>query len=341
VSISGEELATDGFLFPMGSEVVLADGWEIQFDHVLVTIGKITLSENPDKAPTDQSQTDAVVVEREGSWAVDLHKEGAMPGAGGEGTANPITTLESLETDRRYAFSYHVVAASDQATKVNFEGDAGAEMAYAEMVSKGYTVLYSGTATFKGTSCETSDPAYDFTVIPTTVKFRLGFQTPTSYINCQNQENQGDPFQDEEYQRGVAIPTNRPGKAQMTFHLDHPFYSDVSHEPALFFDQMAARLAGKPAGSTLTAEDLTGVDPTAFTDGTGADLPWRICDGSMLPAGQQMGFDAGTLPVDPSGQPAQALRDYRDYVHYVQSAQGHLNGGEGLCFVRRNYPSLP
>ena len=32
-------------------------------------------------------------------------------------------------------------------------------------------------------------------------------------------------------------------------------------------------------------------------------------------------------------------RDYRDYVHYVQSAQGHLNGGEGLCFVQRNYPS--
>jgi hypothetical protein len=25
----------------------------------------------------------------------------------------------------------------------------------------------------------------------------------------------------------------------------------------------------------------------------------------------------------------------------VQSAQGHLNGGEGLCYVKRNYPSPP
>jgi hypothetical protein len=26
-------------------------------------------------------------------------------------------------------------------------------------------------------------------------------------------------------------------------------------------------------------------------------------------------------------------------VEYVQSTQGHLNGGEGLCFVDRQYPS--
>jgi hypothetical protein len=91
----------------------------------------------------------------------------------------------------------------------------------------------------------------------------------------------------------------------------------------------------------LAIEDFIGVDPTAFTDGSGAALPWRICDGSPLPATQQMGFEVGSVPVNPSADPAQALRDYRDYVHYVQSTQGHLNGGEGLCYVQRNYPSPP
>jgi hypothetical protein len=37
-----------------------------------------------------------------------------------------------------------------------------------------------------------------------------------------------------------------------------------------------------------------------------------------------------------TGDPATALRDYHDYIQYVQSTQGHLNGGEGLCFVKRN-----
>jgi hypothetical protein len=341
VVVSGEELATTGILFPMGSEVRIADGWEVRFDHVLITVGTITLSENPDKAPSDQSQTGAVVIARTGPWAVDLHKQGTIPGAGGEGTATPVVTLEPLDTDQRYAFSYDVVAASDQAVKVNFEGDPESETAYAEMVTKGYTVMYVGTATFKGTTCDTSNLAYDFTRIPEAVKFRLGFESPTSYINCQNQQNQGEPFPDEQYQRGVAIPANAPARAQMTFHIEHPFYSDVKHEPALHFDQMASRLAGKPADTTLTMEDLTGVDPTAFTDGQGADLPWRVCDGSALAATAQMSFGLGSVPVNPGGQPQDALRDYRDYVLYVQSTQGHLNGGEGICYTKRNYPSPP
>ena len=36
----------------------------------------------------------------------------------------------------------------------------------------------------------------------------------------------------------------------------------------------------------------------------------------------------------------QALRDYRDFMTYDQSTQGHLNS-DGLCFVKRNYPSPP
>ncbi|HET9933073.1 MAG TPA: hypothetical protein VFQ35_20360 [Polyangiaceae bacterium] len=347
VQIGGEELATDGILFPEGSEVTLVDGWEITFEHVLVTVANVTLSENPDRSPSDQSQTGAVVAQVTGPWAVDLHKNGSVAAAGGEGTAIPLFTIANqnkkgnapFDMTQRYAFSYDIVSASDAATKVNFEDDVEAKAAYQEMVRNGYSVLYVGTATFKGQGCQSTDDTYDFGKIPVTIPFEIGFATPARMINCQNQENEGDAFQGEEFQRGIPIYANRSSVAQVTLHVDHPFYSDVQHEPALHFDQFAAQLVAKPETQRLlTIEDVVGVDPTAFTDAQGAMLPWRACDGSALPATTQMAFDVGSVPFDPSAEPSEALRDYRDYAYYVQSTQGHLNGGEGLCFVQRNYP---
>lgn len=349
VQISGEELATDGFLFPDGSEVTIVDGWELKFAHVLVTVGNVSLSENPDRSPSDQSQTGRVVAEVEGPWVIDIHKEGSAPGAGGEGTAVPLFTFEnqnrngnrSFDPTLRYAFGYDILPATRDATPVNFDGDADAEAAYEEMIEEGYSVYYVGTATFRGTDCETSDAEYDFEQLPKTVAFRLGFTTPSTFINCQNEENEGDAFDGEAFQRGIPIFSNRPSVAQITLHLDHPFYSDVEHEPALYFDQFAAQLVGKAPSSVLTMQDVLDTDPTGFRDGSGTALPWRVCDGSNLPGEKQRAFEVGSVPFDPSADPLDALRDYRDYVHYVQSTTGHLNGGEGLCFVQRNYPSPP
>jgi hypothetical protein len=347
VQIGGEELATAGLKFPSGSEVTITDGWEIQFSHVLVTVGKVWLSDNPDRAPSDQSQTGDTLAEVAGPWAVDLHKPGTEEAAGGEGTATALTTIDKLDKQggaplaagERYAFSFDFVAAGEGAKVVNFDDDAEAKTLYDEARSKGYAVYYVGTATFKGTDCKSSDDTYDFSAVPSTVAFKLGFPTPASYLNCQNQDNQGEPFDGEEYQRGVTIKENQPTVAQITVHIDHPLYSDVQHEPLLYFDQLAARLVGKADGSVLTLEDAVGVDPSAFDDGAGKALPWRACDGSDLPASKQRRFETGSVPVDPKADPAKALRDYRDFVHYVQSTQGHMNGGEGLCFAQRNYPS--
>ncbi len=347
VQISGEELGTDGFLFPEGSEVVLADGWELEFDHVFVTIGKAWLAENPDKNPSDQSEMGDVVAEAVGPWAVDLAKEGTVPGAGGEGTATPLVKFENqdkkggapFDATQRYAFSYETVVATDGATKVNFDGDAAAEEAYADAVAGGCSVLYVGTATFKGTACEVSDDTYDFTAIPTTVPFSLCFDVPTRSLNCQNEANDGDPFPDEEFQRGIPILSNGESLAQMTIHLDHFVYSDVEHEPLVYFDQYAAAVVGQPAGTEVTMDLLAGVDPTAMTDGAGAPLPWRSCDGSALPAGAQRGFFTGSIPVGPGEDPATGFRDYADFAKYVTSSQAHLNGGEGLCYTDRQYPS--
>jgi hypothetical protein len=346
VQVSGEDAATEGFRFPMGSEVTIADGWEVVFDHVLVVIGAVSVAEDPDLVPSDQSMTGATVAELAGPFIVDLAQAGTEVGAGGEGVAVLLGRIEGQNLaggagfagDQRYALSYSTVAASAGATLVNV---AAAAQGHVEtMVANGYSVMYVGTATFEGTSCESGDDAY-FATFPTEVPLALGFASPARMINCQNQENQGEPFDGEELQRGVAIPTQGEALAQLTFHLEHAFYSDVEHEPALYFDQLAAGVVGQPAGTVLTLEHLVGVDPTALVDAAGAPLPWRVCDGSALPAGAQRGFEVGSVPVDPSGDPSQALRDYADYVRYVQSTQGHLNGGEGLCFIQRSYPSPP
>jgi hypothetical protein len=349
VTISGEAIAHEGIAFPTGSEVTLVDGWALELSHVLVTVGGVSLSENPDLVPSDQSRTGAVVASAAGPWAVDLHAEGTLPAAGGEGFATPLTVLENQNDrggrafahDQRYAFGYHIVPATAEATLVNFTDDPDARAAYAEMIDDEATVLYVGTARFRGADCQASDAGYDFARFPKTVLFRLGFRTPTSFLNCQNQDNQGAPFDDEEYQRGVAVPVNGDALAQITLHLEHAWFSATVHDPSLRFDQLAARLVGKPEGSVVTLDDLVGVDPTAFTDASGVAVPFRSCDGSPLPSGKQLRFDSGSVAVDPGDAPGVALRDYRDFIQYVQSTQGHLNGGEGLCFIERHYPSPP
>src|SRR4051794_24269 len=73
---SGEVLALEGYDFPPAAadDPAFVDGWEVRFDRLLVTIDKIRLSANPDKATGDPSQTDGVVAEVDGPWAVDLHR---------------------------------------------------------------------------------------------------------------------------------------------------------------------------------------------------------------------------------------------------------------------------
>ena len=217
-----------------------------------------------------------------------------------------------------------------------------AEADYAEMIQKGWAVLYVGTATFKGVECHSSDAAspeserYDFTKLPKTVKFRFGFHTPTQYVNCQNSDLKGRAFAGEESQRGVQVREHGDTVAQITLHVDHPFWSTVDHDAAeLYFDQIAAAAT---ADGTVTLEDLGAVDFTSFKDRSGKSLPWRSCVAEKTPKEGMRKFDSGSVPVDPQASPDAALRNYSDYIHYQQSTEGHLNA-DGLCAVKRLFPS--
>jgi hypothetical protein len=354
VTASGEALAVDGYAFPPPSkdEVAFVDGWELRFHAVLVTVDKITLSENADRSPTDQAQTEGVVATAEGPWAIDLHAGGSLPGKGGSGEQAVLLTEitsqnkngnQSFDTTKRYAFGYDVVPASSAAKRIAFEGTDSAD--YDEMIAKGLTVLYVGTATFKGVTCSPkSDPVLD--ALPKVVDFRIGFRAPTSYVNCQNPDN--DPasaFSGEEHQRGILVKANTKTTAQVTFHTEHPFWESFEHDAPPHFDQIAARATpGTGGGSaTVTIDDLAGVDPSGFKTKDGKPVPWRSCVGAdvyVMPTTNPMGFDTKGIVVNPGGAAETSIRDYRDYVTYTASTEGHLNA-DGLCSVKRNYPSPP
>lgn len=353
---SGEALALTGYAFPPASDADAAfvDGWDVHFSHLLTTIDDITLSENPDYQKGSQSSTGKLVARVNGPWAVDLSRSDPsyLTGKGGAGEqAVPIAALASqnengggaFATDgSRYAFGFDTVAATDEAQNVNLDAEALAT--YEEMVQAGCAVMYVGTATFEG------DPNVDGCVTeaskswPTTVSFKLCFKSKTSYLNCQNPDNDpADPISDaEEHQRGIAFLSNASVIGQVTLHTDHPFWDSVLHDSPAHFDQFAARARQSASGARVTLEDTEGVDYTAFTDTQGKPVAWRYC---VEPATDvhpklvgAMRFDPHGVPAATSNDPASGLRDYADFATYNQSTQGHLNS-DGLCYVRRNYAS--
>lgn len=359
VVVAGEDTAMTGFAFPAASpnDPSFVDGWQMRFERILVTVDAITLAENPDTNPTDQSQTGRIVARGSGPWAVDLTKLGGTMdltpkslrplhmGVQNEDTgpnpnAQPLVRFTrtddgDFDTSVRYAFGFSLTAASDAARHANLDPDGEAD--YVEMIRGGVSVLYVGTATFKGTDCKSSVPDYKgWDALPKSVRFKLAFKTPTSYVNCQNTDQKGKPFAGEEAQRGAQVSGTAPSFAQITLHTDHPFWNTVDHDAAeLYFDQVAV---AANADGIVTLDDLAKLDPTTFRDASGAELPWRSCVAAKPPKEGTRRFDTGSVPVARQASPAVALRSYADYVSYLQSTQGHMNA-DGLCAVQRKYAS--
>jgi hypothetical protein len=367
LTASGETLAQTGYNFPdMPANGVFADGWEVRFNHFIAIFDHVTVSNNPDKVPTDQSQTDNAVAQANGPWIIDLSKSTAndVPGKEGSGqTATPFAVIANQNlcgnqpfdtaNGTKYAVGFSAVAASAALSPINVNLDAEGQQIYAEMLAGGCAVLYDGTATFKAdpTQCTTQDP--EFARFPPVVHFHLCFKSPTTYSNCDNQDIQGTPFGNEPHPRGIVFPNNTHVTGEITFHTDHPFWESVVHDTPAHFDQFAARIAlpdgGTPdGGETVTMDSLVGANHLAYTDQFGNPVQWRSCvnDARGMPFGLhsgRMSFVTNGVPgpvVSPTPTTA-GLRDYYDYSTYNQSTQGHWNGTDGLCSVHRNYPSPP
>ena len=354
LTASGELLALGGYAFPPAqpNDPAFVDGWEVKFDRLLVTVDKLTLSDNPDKAPGDQSQVGGVVAEADGPWAIDLHKDDPsyLNGKGGAGErAAPISALANqnknggaaFKTDgTRYAFGFDVVPATLDGYNVNLGPAAIAD--YQQMVADGCSVLYVGTATFKGQNCK--ENTAPFNAIPKSVKFKLCFKSPATYVNAQNPDNDpAKPFVNEEHQRGIAFKSNTSVIGQITVHTDHPFWESVVHDSPAHFDMLASRVSGADGGTPLvTLDAMKGVDFLHFLDALGKDLPWRSCLATYTPPDANvMHFDPLSVPQQsPNGDASKGLRDAYDYMTYNQSTQGHLNSN-GLAFVKRRYASPP
>jgi len=374
ITASGEGFAKDGYAFPPTNpdDVFLVDGWAITYDRILTTFDHVTLSRGPDKSPTDQSQCDdgkggsilcgtggSVVAEVDGPFAVDLHKGGPLPDADGvDNDAAPVAALTfqnkagnaAFDAATKYAFGFEIVKATKSAHNVNL--DAADLTDYQEMVTKGYTTFLIGTATWKGNNngsdtasgctATTVAPAYNFALLPKVIKFRFGLIAPTIYRNAQNPALTGQAQPNEEHPRGIQTSANQTTIAQATFHIDHVLWESFTHDSPAHFDSFASKYVGM-AAPTATLEDFKGYAFTPFVDPQGHQVPFRTCVGASLyapPGDAAMAFDTLTIPVNPIGDPAKAIRDFYDYTTYNHSTFGHLNA-DGLSFVDRQYPSPP
>ena len=393
VTVSGESNALTGYPFPpdnFASDTYMPDGWEFQIFEYIVVVDKITLWSNPDMS-SDQSQHGAPVAHLDGPFVVDLHKGGKIEGQGGyPELATPLGAITSQNDNgnaafdtsggTRYAFGFSTVPATYGAFNVNLDGSEAAD--FALMVQKGYSVFYRGMAVWKGDdpgnpfSCAQTnagggedaglveegdaevptyaDGGYDFSQIDRlTFSFGLGFSTPTNYVNCQNMTGGGQPAYGEDYARGVAASASQSTIAQVTVHMDHPFWESFEEDTPVHWDNIAAQYVGSTANPVpVSTEDFVGVRFHPWFDKTGTPLPWRNCVGQYYqpPGNGQMFFSTLSVPIDPNGTctgttgqdytkaSCTSIRDYYDYIRYTQSTQGHLNS-QGLCFIDRQYPA--
>jgi hypothetical protein len=343
ITASAEELGLTGYSFPpsAGQEVAIADGWEIRFDHVITTLGHVTLSEGADKNPGDKSDVGGVVAELDQHVAVDLHAleagdPGVVPGKGGGGElALELATITErddgapLDPAVRYAFGFELLPAETGADRLNLSDEANA--LYDQMIADGITTLVTGTATFKGTNCSQSDAGdaapYDFGAWPTTVKFAFALEHGLLHNeNCENPDNDpAEPLPGEESLRGVQVKANDEVTAQITLHTDHLFWTSTEHDSVPYFGHFAAHSKLVDGEAMVTLEDLEGVGLAELLDASGAKVPWRSClaEVPVQTTPKYMSFDAGGLSL-PGG--------VHDFVMASAATMGHLNS-DGLCYV--------
>ncbi|CAN5771024.1 hypothetical protein BH11MYX4_BH11MYX4_44240 [soil metagenome] len=340
ITVSGEDLAVVGYDFAAGATAngdppAFVDGWELKFEHIIVTVDKIRLNADPDKNPANPAMLGPVVASVDGPWAVDVVVGGDVVGKSGSPDEKTVTiaTIDAqsdgtpFDPASRYAFNYDIVAASAAAREVNL--DAVGKALYATGKTNGWATIYQGTATYKGPAPAAGSV---FEKIPKEVKFTFGMKNPTSYINCQNTDLQ--EIAAGEFPRGLQASADKPTVAQITIHTDHAYWSKLNVEGTeLHFDPIAALSStygtvGAATG-TVTLDDLLDADVTGFKTRAGEPLPARSLVADYAAPAGQLAFDA-------NGTSFAKANSYAAYLQYSASSGGHLNA-DGPCTVKNNY----
>ena len=203
--------------------VYFVDGWEIRYDRVLVTFDHVTLTENPDTSPSDQSQVGALVAEVDGPGRSTCTRAARSPArAAVRRAGGPIAALHGQEQERRrsgafdptvrYAFGFDGRPGRPRRASTSTSTPPTSPTTRT-MVDKGYTALFVGHRDLEGRR-ELRDHRR-----PTTSRscrrrstFHLGFKAPTSYINAQNPDNTGTA----DRRRGAASAACRSTRTRRT-----------------------------------------------------------------------------------------------------------------------------
>ena len=266
VSASGEALAITGFAFPPAdptNDTYMVDGWSFSLTAYITVFGSRDPLVQPGHRcpPTNRSMAPVVARTRMARGSPTCTRAECSPAKAATVSrrrrswrSRSRTTGPGFDSTTTYGFGFSTVAAPADynAFNVNLTADEADDYAY--MVANGYSVLYIGTATFKGTICTQSTVAtntpsadggagYDFTKMPETVNFRLGFSTPTNYVNCQNGTDLSGPgVNGEDHPRGIQVKDNASIDAQVTIHMDHPFWESFAEDSPLHWDQIAGAI---------------------------------------------------------------------------------------------------
>ncbi len=339
VTVSGEDLAVKGYDFTPaslseGDPPAFVDGWELKFEHVIVTLDNIRLSADPDKDPGSPDKVGDTVAEAKGPFAVDVTIGGGITGKSGEPDEKTVAIAAfkdqrtgAFDPQKRYAFSYDTIAAAQNATLVNL--DEAGKAIYKDAVAKGYSMVLQGTATYKGPAPEAGSV---FAKIPKKVKFSLGLKNAAkfSYQNCQNSDLNavGD-----EFPRGVQTNADKTTTAQITIHTDHLFWDKLNVEGTpLHFDPIAANSStygNADSEGSVTNVDLEAVDVTGFKTKSGEVLPARsVVSDYKAPAGQ--------LKYDANGTTFTKANSFSAFLSYSAASGGHMNA-DGECEIKTNF----
>jgi hypothetical protein len=318
ITVSGEALATTGYAFHANATTnddppPFVDGWEVRFEHVIVTVGNIHLNATPDLDPADPTNLGPEVARVPGIFAVDATIGGNIVGKSGEADEKTVAIADvtgDFDPAARYAFGYDTLAASADAKLVNLD-DAG-KVLYEKAKANHWAMVYAGTATYAG-----PPPDGVFASLPKSVHFELGFANPASYVNCQNTDLVaiGD-----EFPRGVQASVDKPTTVQITIHTDHAFWSKLNVEGTeLHFDPVAA--AAK--NGVVTTADLDGENIAAFP-----------IDGRSYVSGYTP--PPGKLSFDANGTSFSKPLSFASYMAYSAASGGHMNA-DGECTIRDNF----